>query len=191
MAVLPWGAPKPLLSATKSGSIRVIRVAYIYLGAFLMRFFVLAVVGLVVAGCDLTTQAGSPGPDAGTTTANNDQLPPIYEPLIDMHRVNPDKYRRDLAECRAQAAPQEAAARAARQQQAAGTGLAVAGAVASFIPVSTWRQANTLAAATDTAQAVGGATAVDGAVTADAATNDYALVVNACLQHKRYRLLRG
>jgi hypothetical protein len=156
-----------------------------------MRIFLLAAIGLLLAACDQTTQTGSSLAPTSTAAANNEQLPPIYEPLIDMHRVNPDKYRRDLAECRQQAAPQEAAARAARQQQAAGTGLAVAGAVARFIPVSTFQQARTLGAATNVAQDVGGATAASGAMTADAATADYALVVNTCLAHKRYRLLRG
>jgi hypothetical protein len=157
-----------------------------------MRIFWLAAIGLLLAGCDQTTQTGSGSLDSPVTpTASNEQLPPIYEPLIDMHRVNQDRYRKDLAECRQQAAPQEAAARAAKQQQAAGTGLAIAGAVASFIPVSTFRQANTLYAATDAAQNVGAGTAMNGAAAADAATADYALVVDACLKHKKYRLLRG
>jgi hypothetical protein len=156
-----------------------------------MRLFLLAAIGLLLAACDQTTQSGASTATASTATASNEQLPPIYEPLIDMHRVSPDKYRRDLAECRQQAAPQEAAARQARQQQAAGTGLAVAGAVASFIPVSTFSQARNLANATDAAQNVGGATAASGAAAGDAATADYALVVNTCLMHKRYRLLRG
>jgi len=154
-----------------------------------MRYLLLAVIGLFLAGCDQTTQTASTAPSS--STASNEPLPPIYEPLIDMHRVKPDKYRKDLAECRQQAAPQEAAARAARQQQAAGTGLSVAGTVASFIPVSTFRQAQTLDVATSTAQNVGGATAASGAAAADAATADYALVVNTCLAHKKYRLLRG
>jgi hypothetical protein len=153
-----------------------------------MRIFLLAVIGIVLAACDQTTQTSSL---ATTQTVSNEQLPPIYEPLIDMHRVNPEKYRKDLAECRQHAAPQEAAARAARQQQAAGTGLAVAGAVASFIPVSTFSQARNLANATDAAQNVGGSVAAGGAATADAATADYALVVNTCLAHKKYRLLHG
>lgn len=156
-----------------------------------MRLFLLAAIGLLVAACDQTSQSGELLAATSTATASNEQLPPIYEPLVDMHRVNPDKYRLDLAECRQQAAPQEAAARQARQQQAAGTGLAVAGAVASFIPVSTFSQARNLANATDAAQSVGSATAANGAASADAATADYALVVNACLTHKRYRLLRG
>lgn len=109
---------------------------------------------------------------------------------MDMHRVNPDKYRRDLAECRQQGAPQEAAARQAQQQVAAGTALSVAGSVASLVPVSSFRQARTLYAATDTAQAVGGSVAEGGAVKQDQAMQDYVLVVNTCLMHKRYRLLR-
>lgn len=156
-----------------------------------MRLILLMGLGLLVAGCNQTAQNSGPAVAASNTAANGEALPPIYEPLVDMHRVNPDKYRRDLAECRQQAAPQEAAARQARQQQTAGTALAVAGAAASFIPVSTFRQAHTLAAATDAAQAAGGAVAEGGAVTADQATADYSLVVNTCLTHKRYRLLRG
>jgi predicted component of type VI protein secretion system len=156
-----------------------------------MRIFLLAALGLLLAACDQTTQSsGSPSTTTSTATANAD-LPPIYEPLIDMHRVHAEKYRKDLAECRQQAAPQEAAARQARQQQAAGTGLSVAGAVASFIPVSTYGQARNLANATDAAQNVGGSVAAGGAAAADAATADYALVVNTCLAHKKYRLLRG
>ncbi|MBN8967733.1 MAG: hypothetical protein J0G95_04640 [Rhizobiales bacterium] len=156
-----------------------------------MRLILLMGLGLLVAGCNQTAQNTGPAVAASNTAASSEALPPIYEPLVDMHRVNPDKYRRDLAECRQQAAPQEAAARQARQQQAAGTALAVGGAVASFIPVSTFRQAHTLAHATDAAQAAGGAVAEGGAITADQATADYALVVNTCLMHKRYRLLRG
>jgi hypothetical protein len=156
-----------------------------------MRLFLLAAIGLLLAACDQTTQSGASLTPASTATAGNEQLPPIYEPLVDMHRVNPEKYRADLAECRQQAAPQEAVARQARQQQAAGAGLAVAGAIASFIPVSTFDQARNLGAATGAAQVVGGTTAASGAATADAATADYALIVNTCLMHKRYRLLRG
>ena len=157
-----------------------------------MRTILLVGLGLLVAGCNQTTQG--PGPVAsasGASAAGSEALPPIYEPLVDMHRVNPEKYRRDLAECRQQAAPQEAAARKARDQQTAGTALAVAGAAASFIPVSSFRQAHTLANATSAAQSAGGAIAEGGAVTAEQATMDYALVVNTCLTHKRYRLLRG
>jgi len=157
-----------------------------------MRIICALGLGLLVAGCNQTT-GPAPGPVAAAsdTGAAQEALPPIYEPLVDMHRVNPVKYRRDLAECRQQAAPQEAVARQARQQQAAGTAIAVAGAAASFIPVSSFRQAYTLGNATDAAQAAGGAVAASGAMTADQATADYALVVNTCLMHKRYRLLRG
>ncbi|MBR1126343.1 hypothetical protein JQ628_32825 [Bradyrhizobium lablabi] len=155
-----------------------------------MRYLLLAVIGLVLAACNQTSETASSG-SSPMQTASTEQLPPIYEPLVDMHRVKPAKYQKDLAECRAQAAPQEAAARAARQQQAAGTGLSLAGTAASFLPVSTFNQARALDAATGTAQAVGGNTAANGAAAADAATADYALVVNTCLQHKKYRLLRG
>ena len=155
-----------------------------------MRIFLLAALCVLLAACNQTAQSDGSSTTAPAATANAD-LPPIYEPLIDMHRVKPEKYRKDLAECRQQAAPQEAAARAAKQQQAAGTGLAVAGAIASFIPVSTFSQARNLANATDAAQNVGGSVAAGGAMNADAATADYALVVNTCLAHKKYRLLRG
>jgi len=160
-----------------------------------LQMVLLAGAGMVLAGCN-TTQSGSPtaaNPASGPAVASADAqqpLPPIYEPLVDMRRVNPAKYQRDLAECRQQAAPQEAAARAARQQQAAGTAVAVGAAVASFIPVSSYRQARTLSHATGTAQDVGMASAEAGAVTADQATADYALVVDSCLSHKKYRLLR-
>ncbi len=161
-----------------------------------MRLFLAAGFGLMLAACNQTTQPGptaaampaGTAPPAGTEAA--EALPPIYEPLVDMHRVKPAKYAKDLAECRQQAAPQEAAARAARQQQAAGTAVAVGATVASFIPVSTFRQARTLAHATGAAQDVGVATAEAGAITAEQATADYALVVNTCLTHKKYRILR-
>jgi hypothetical protein len=159
-----------------------------------MRVLVLAGIGLMLAGCN-TTQTGSPvagaaAPGPVMASADAQALPPIYEPLIDMHRVNPAKYNRDLADCRMQAAPQEAAARAARQQQAAGTAVAVGATVASFIPVSSFRQARTLYHATSAATDVGAATAEAGAITAEQATEDYALVVNTCLTHKKYRILR-
>ncbi len=159
-----------------------------------MRVLILAGLGLALAGCNQTTsQSGPPVAEATTAAApaQTAELPPIYEPLIDMHRVNPAKYRRDLAACRLQAAPQETAARQARQQQAAGTAVQVAGAVASFIPVSGFHQARTLFHATNAAQDVGAATAAAGAISADQATADYALVVDTCLSHRGYRLLRG
>ena len=159
-----------------------------------MRLLVLAGLGLMLAGCN-TTQTGSPvadasGPAPAVASADPQALPPIYEPLVDMQRVKPAKYSLDLAECRQQAAPQEAAARAAKQQQAAGTAVAVGATLASFIPVSSFRQAHTLYHATSAAQDVGAASAEAGAVNADQATADYALVVNTCLTHKKYRVLR-
>lgn len=166
-----------------------------------MRAWGLIGLALLLAGCNQTTSQNGPAvadsqnlamaPAPASASAATADLPPIYEPLIDMHRVDPVKYRRDLAECRTQAAPQEAVARQARQRQAAGTAIQVAGAVASFIPVSGFRQAYTLRHATDAAQQAGAVTAEAGAITAEQATADYALVVNTCLTHKRYRLLRG
>ena len=155
-----------------------------------MRHLWLAGLGLLLAACNTTSGPVATTGQAPTAVAQSQELPPIYEPLVDMHRVNPDKYRRDLAECRQQGAPQEAAARQAQQQVAAGTALSVAGSVASLVPVSSFRQARTLYAATDTAQAVGGSVAEGGAVKQDQAMQDYVLVVNICLMHKRYRLLR-
>ena len=162
--------------------------------------------GLLLAGCNQTTGQGpavtadasapvatpvAASAAAPAITSPAAELPPIYEPLVDMNRVNPAKYRRDLAECRLQAAPQEAVVRQARQQQTAGTAVQVAGAVASYIPVSGFSQARTLFHATNAAQQVGGATAESAAITADQASADYALVVDACLTHRRYRLLRA
>ena len=156
-----------------------------------MRYFPLAGLGLLLAACNTTSGPVATTGTAPTATAQSADLPPLYEPLVDMHRVNQDKYRRDLAECRQQAAPQETAARQAQQQVAAGTALSVAGSVASLVPVSSFRQARTLYAATDAAQSAGGAVAEGGAIKQDQAMQDYVLVVNTCLMHKRYRLLRG
>jgi hypothetical protein len=160
-----------------------------------MRIFWLAGACLLLTGCMETTSQTAPAvaSDSSYHTTDNAQpgeLPPIYEPLIDMNRVKPAKYRADLAECRELAAPQEQAARQARAKQSTGTALQVAGAVASFIPVAGFQQATTLANATDAAQSVGGATAGNAAMAADQATSDYALVVNTCLTHKHYRILR-
>jgi hypothetical protein len=167
-----------------------------------MKILIAAVVGFSVAACNQTSQTGGPGPVAMAPASAplaeptlaelppSQALPPLYEPLIDLHRVKPERYQRDLAECRQQAAPQEAAARQAAKQQQIGTALQVAGAVASFIPVSTFRQAHVLATATDAAQSVGGATAQSAAMTAEQATQDYILVLNTCLTHRKYRILR-
>ncbi len=67
----------------------------------------------------------------------------------------------------------------------------MAGSVASLIPVSSFRQARTIYNATDAAQAAGGSVAEGGAIKQDQAMQDYVLIVNTCLMHKRYRLLRG
>ena len=159
---------------------------------------------LLLGACTQTVQLGSPGNAMASASAPvtepvatagepavAESLPPIYEPLVDMHRVNRARYERDLAACREQAAPQERAARAAREREAAGTAVAAMGAIASFIPVQTWRQAQVLDAATGTAQIIGASAATEGATTGANATADYALVVNACLEHRGYRLLRA
>jgi hypothetical protein len=148
-----------------------------------MRIWLLAVACLLLAGCDQTTQTTA-SLDATPATTTPEQLPPIYEPLVDMNKVNADKYHRDLAECRQQAAPQEAAAREAKKQQASGTGLAMASAITGSILPG-------LQPATDQAQHIGNGTAATAAMSADSATSDYALVVNTCLQHRKYRLLRS
>jgi hypothetical protein len=153
-----------------------------------MRIFLLAGLCLALAACDQTTQSGATLSEASTDTGA--AAPPIYEPLVDMHRVDQNKYRRDLADCRQQAAPQEAVARQAKQQAAVGSTVYAAGVIASFIPVSTFNQARTLDAASGAAQTIGGTTANSGAITAEQATADYALVVNTCLMHRHYRLLR-
>jgi hypothetical protein len=135
--------------------------------------------------------APEPAPVVETAQPAAATLPPIYEPLVDMHRVNPARYERDLAACREQAAPQERAARAAAERERTGAAIATMGAIASFIPVQNWRQAQALDAATGTAQIIGANVATEGAITSANATADYALVVNTCLQHRGYRLLRA
>jgi hypothetical protein len=117
--------------------------------------------------------------------------PPIYEPLVDMYKVNKVKYAQDLAACRAEAAPQERVARAAAQQQANGVALQAMSSLVSFVPVGGWQARRAVDAATSTAMDVGGATAAQGAAVGANATADYALVVNNCLQHRGYRLLRA
>ena len=177
-----------------------------------MRRAIAALLALGAAACNQTAQteapvavstariAPAPAPAQALAPAearlaaaglpSDEEIAPLYEPLVDMHRVKPEQYRKDIAECRQQAAPQEAAARRASQQQQTGTAIAVAGTLASFIPVPGFRQAHALAGAANAVQSVGGATAEGGAAALDQATNDYALVVNSCLTHKRYRLLR-
>jgi hypothetical protein len=115
--------------------------------------------------------------------------PAIYEPLVDMNRVNRAKYARDLAACRGEAAPQEQAARAAAERQANGTAIQTMGIVASVLPVRGLRAQTFVDAASSTAQNVGAATAEEGAISAANAAADYALVMNNCLEHRGYRLL--
>lgn len=177
-----------------------------------MKFVVTALLALTLGACNQTVQSEGPEPVAAALPAAP-ALPPqgqgprlassataavpiedpgasVYEPLVDMHRVNPDRYQRDLTACRQQATPQLAAIKRATQQQQTGTAIAVAGTLASYIPVPGFRQAHVLASAASAVQSVGGATAESGAAAVEKASSDYALVVDSCLTHKRYKLLR-
>lgn len=179
-----------------------------------MRLVVTALLALTLGACNQTVQSEGPEPVAAALPAAP-ALPPqgqgprlassatvaavpledpgasVYEPLVDMHRVNPDRYRRDLTACRQQAAPQLAAIKRASQQQQTGAAIAVAGTLASYIPVPGFRQAYMLAGAANAVQSVGGATAESGAAAVEKASSDYALVVDSCLTHQRYKLLRS
>ena len=178
-----------------------------------MRLVVTALLALTLGACNQTAQSEGPEPVAAALPAAP-ALPPqgpaprlasastsaalpaddpgasVYEPLVDMHRVNPDRYQRDLTACRQQASPQLAAIKRATQQQQTGTAIAVAGTLASYIPVPGFRQAQVLAGAANAVQSVGGATAESGAAAVEKASADYTLVVDSCLTHKRYKLLR-
>jgi hypothetical protein len=173
-----------------------------------MKYVALLALVFACAGCMQTANNGSsqmalasasstpadvePAPADAAVQAQPvaENLPPIYEPLVDMHRVNKTKYARDLATCREEAAPQERAARAAAEREATGTAMNAIGTVASFLPGNTWQAQRAINAASGTAQVVGASVATEGAVTGANATADYALVVNTCLQHRGYRLLR-
>lgn len=117
---------------------------------------------------------------------------PIYEPLVDRDArgFKETKYAKDLAFCRNRAAPQERAARAGAQQAAGGAALATAGNVARYMPVPGLGAAQGLWAGGAAAEAAGAATGAEGAAAAGQATQDYALVINACLQRRGYLLLR-
>jgi hypothetical protein len=178
-----------------------------------MRLVVTALLALTLGACNQTVQSEGPEPVAAALPAAP-ALPPqgpaprlasastaaalpaedpggsVYEPLVDMHRVNPDRYQRDLTACRQQASPQLAAIKRATQPQQTGTAIAVAGTLASYIPVPGFRQAHVLASAANAVQSVGGATAESGAAAVEKASSDYALVIDSCLTHKRYKLLR-
>lgn len=175
-----------------------------------MKFVLAAACGLLVAACNQTAQTSEPvavsaapaslepaSPPRGApasampSDAQIAAAAPLYEPLVDMHRVNPAKLKKDLLECRAQAAPQEAAARRAAQTQQTGTAIQVAGMMASYIPVPGFRQAHVLASATSAVQSVGADTAAGAAETQARAMEDYVLVVDACMGNRKYKLLKA
>lgn len=130
----------------------------------------------------------------------------LYEPLIDQDArgFKPAKYERDLAYCRNRAAPHAAAANeGARQaaegasQASAGAALSAVGNAARFMPVPGLGAANGLWAGGTAADIAGGAigaqgaaASAEGAYAADAAAGDYALVVDACLRRRGYKMLR-
>jgi hypothetical protein len=164
----------------------------------------------LLAGCNQTTnsqvagepQAGAPivasdpGPArvqvAAATPAQprmQDQ-PAIYEPLVDLNGKSRERYARDHAACREMAEPQERVAREAMQREQAGAALQVAGAMAGFLPVGSFRAAQNVATASSIAQDVGANVQAGGAATAASAREDYALVVNNCLSRRGYYLLR-
>jgi hypothetical protein len=117
---------------------------------------------------------------------------PIYEPLVDRDArgFKESKYAKDLAFCRNRAAPQERAARAGAQQATGGAALATAGNIARFMPVPGLGAAQGLWAGGSAAEAAGAAAGAEGAAAAGQATQDYILVINACLQRRGYVLLR-
>ena len=170
-----------------------------------MRSITVFLLGVALAGCNQTSQTAEtalPPQSAPVLASSNPRsapadlpepatIAPLYEPLIDTNRVNFAKLKKDLLECRAQAAPQEAAARRTAQQQATGAAIQAAGALASFIPVPGFRQAHVLAGASNAVQNVGASTSGNAAEVGARALEDYVLVVNACMEHRRYRLLRA
>lgn len=170
-----------------------------------MKSITVVLLGVALSACNQTSQTAETvlAPQSPPVLASSGQrvapsdLPdepavaPLYEPLIDTNRVNMAKLRKDLQECRGQAAPQEAAARRAQQQQATGAAIQAAGAIASLIPVPGFRQAHILAGASNAVQSAGANTAGNAAEAGARAMEDYVLVVNACMEHRRYRLLRA
>ncbi|KPF68329.1 hypothetical protein IP69_11735 [Bosea sp. AAP35] len=170
-----------------------------------MRYIAGLLLTVALGGCNQTVQTaevspvqqlGEPRslaavPSASANLSETVIVPPLYEPLIDTNRVNLAKLRKDLQDCRGQAAPQEAAARHAAQQESTGATIQAVGAIASFIPVPGFRQAHILAGASNAVQNVGAATSGNAAETKERAMEDYVLVVNACLENRRYRLLRS
>ncbi len=170
-----------------------------------MRIIAGLLLSVALGGCNQTRQTaetalppqtaaqatGSAVQAAPASLSETATVPPLYEPLIDTNRVNLAKLKKDLQDCRGQAAPQEAAARRAAQQESTGATIQAVGAIASFIPVPGFRQAHILAGASNAVQNVGAATSGNAAETKERAMEDYVLVVNACMENRRYRLLRA
>jgi hypothetical protein len=163
-----------------------------------MKWFVVLAAGLLTVGCNQTVQQGSnvtadlvSTAPQGAPQEDIQSLPPIYTPLVDMHRKSTAKYANDHSECRRQAEPQERAARAAATQQQTGAALQVAGTLVDFLPVSGFKQARQMATVRNAAQDIGGVAQDAGAAKGADATEAYALVVNTCLQHRGYVLLRA
>lgn len=159
-----------------------------------MKKLMIGFVGVLLAGCNQTTQQASLGsPAVGAAPAAQEDmqsLPPIYDPLVDLHKKSKEKYAKDHAECRKQAEPQERVARAAMSQQQTGAALQVAGSLVSMIPSNNFRHASNVATTSALMQDIGASTQVEGAVRGAGAVDDYALVVNTCLTHRGYKLLR-
>jgi hypothetical protein len=162
-----------------------------------MKKFVVLSFGLLLSACNQTTQQASLDSPAVATAAapakpaeEMKDLPPIYNPLVDMHKKSPTKFAKDHAECRKQAEPQEKVARAAMAQQQTGAALQMAGSLVSMIPSSNFRQASNVANASALMQDVGATTQGNAAVAGASATDDYALVINTCLTHRGYTILR-
>ncbi len=150
-----------------------------------MKFWMLLPVAALLAGCNSATMnAAGPGAVAAVPQA------PIYEPRVNMRKVNPAKYERDLAQCREAAAPAEQAAREAQSRASAGTALAVGGAIASVLPIR-GRDGGHLVRGlgADVAEAGAESAAVNSDVR-DQATMDYIAMVDDCLMRKRYRIIR-
>jgi hypothetical protein len=152
-----------------------------------MKVWIWLPVAALLAGCNsLTMQSNNPPPAVAAAPEA-----PIYEPQVDMRRVKRAKYERDLAACREQAAPEEAAARQARKQKEVGTAMAVGGAFASFLPIRGRDGGHAIRAAGETAAVAGADAAAEGAAIQDQATMDYIAIVDGCLSRKRYRVVRA
>jgi hypothetical protein len=155
---------------------------------------------VVLAGCNqpVPDPAALIGPSASPVAAESapaapaQDLPPIYEPLVDMNKVSEKKYASDLEACRKLAAPQEAVARAAAEREQTGAAVQTMGVLAGYIPIvgASVQTAAALGNASAAAQTVGANAGAGAAMTKAQAISDYALVVNTCLHHRGYILLR-